>query len=206
MNRTISVSSRLIFNIILFIYSFKKGSRTVSRVLLSSVIYLDLPSPANSERFTPRHRTGSPTCAGVHNLSTHQSYCPLHSCRGGRLLPCLFTLTGIEVGGRFLLRCFAIADIFPLGRMVALCCPDFPPAAEATSDRPSCCQSAKVQKNKTSHRFFYLYFCKRQQRRRQKRERFTVVWRDAMLSDSLAMSGCGVAFVVAPAIHGILGV
>jgi len=41
-----------------------------------SVIYLDLPSPANSERSTPRHRTSSPTCAGIHDLATHQMYWP----------------------------------------------------------------------------------------------------------------------------------
>jgi len=40
------------------------------------VIYLDLPSPANSERPTPRHRTSSPTCAGIHGLTTHQAYGP----------------------------------------------------------------------------------------------------------------------------------
>jgi len=41
-----------------------------------SVIYLDLPSPANSEQSTPRHRASNPTCVGVHDLTTHQAYGP----------------------------------------------------------------------------------------------------------------------------------
>ena len=97
--------------------TYKPGSVSFHLRFGMSVIYLDLPSLANSVRSTPRHRTSSPTYVGIHDLATHQTYGLLHYDRSGKLLPHLFTLTPPKQGGSFLLYYSTLADSFPLGRM-----------------------------------------------------------------------------------------
>ena len=79
---------------------FKKKQQTckpgsVFRIISfgMSVIYLDLPSPANSKRSTPRHRTSSPTTPVYMTLQPIRRTDLLHYGRSGKLLPHLFTLT-----------------------------------------------------------------------------------------------------------------
>jgi len=92
----------------------KPGS--VFRRIGTSAIYLDLSSPTSS--CSPPPGIGRAALkAGVHDLTTHQAYSPVCRHTDGELLPRLFTLTAPKRGGRSLLRCFALANNFPLGSM-----------------------------------------------------------------------------------------
>jgi hypothetical protein len=93
------------------------------------------------ERPTPRHRAGSPTCAGVHGLATHEMYGPpvLPSERWALtppFHPYLFAQAVV-----FCYMVFALADNFPLGSMVPCVARTF--LFQVESDRPAHCLRQK---------------------------------------------------------------
>lgn len=108
-----------------------RNSLSISRVLCSlpkatSACHLSCLVVTNKlYRSTPRHRTSRPTCADIHDLSTHKAYGILCCQRTGELLPRLFTLT--EKIRRFFSVALSLKSPSPgTTRHPALRCPDFP--------------------------------------------------------------------------------
>jgi len=105
----------------------KPGS--VSRRNGTSIIYLDLPSPVSSSSLplstipqTWKTRTGNsvPDLSGLEiymALQPMRRTAPDITARTGGLLPRLFTLIPTNRDGYFLLHCYTLSDIFPLGSM-----------------------------------------------------------------------------------------
>ena len=125
---------------------FKKNSLSVSRVLCffritgKSACHLsDLTVADELYRSTPRHRTSSPTCAGIHDLSTHKLYGIL-CCQKTRwaLTSPFHPYHSISHGGYSLLHYSTLADCFPLRSMV-LCVARTFLTLRKVSDKPTNC-------------------------------------------------------------------
>ena len=134
-----------------------RNSLSISRVLCSlpkatSACHLSCLVVTNKlYRSTPRHRTCRPTCADIHDLSTHKAYGILCCQRTGELLPRLFTLTcAIRHRRLFSVMLLKPCGLLPVKKYGALCCPDFP--LICTDER----QTDRLHGYKGSH-FFLLW-------------------------------------------------
>ena len=92
------------------------AARTTSRSRHLSI----LPVSRKLKRPTPRQRASNPWMPVYMALQPASGTAPRVATSGGGLLPRLFTLAFNSEGGCFLLPCYALTDIYPLGS-AALC-------------------------------------------------------------------------------------
>lgn len=99
-------------------------------------------------RPTPRHRTSNPFKPVYMVFQPIRCTASCVATGTGELLPPLFTLIPTDRDGYFLLHCYTLADIFPLGSMVLCVVRTFLsgiPAKPVRNDESSSC-TAKVVK------------------------------------------------------------